>query len=90
MLVESVGAVERCLACEADSVGTPEGSRFYPDPVCALILETPRLPNGRGRARGSRERLLTPLQPTAIDFVSYPMQHDKAKPHRGTFPGAAC
>jgi len=82
--------VERCLACEADSVGTLEGSRFGPDPVCTLTLETPRLPNGRGRAGGSRERLLTPLQPTRIDSVSYPKQHDKTKPHHGTFPGAAC
>jgi hypothetical protein len=52
-------------------VGTMEGSRFYPDPVCTHILETPRLRGGRVRAGGSRERLLTPLQPTVIHFVSY-------------------
>jgi hypothetical protein len=49
----------------------PVGSRFYPDPVCTHILETPRLLIGRVRAGGSRERLLTSLQPTAIPFVSY-------------------
>ena len=63
--------MERCLACEADAVRTMEGSRFYPDPVCRHILETPRLLVGRVRAGGSHERLLTSLQPTAIPFVSY-------------------
>jgi hypothetical protein len=63
--------VERCLACEADAVRTMEGGRFYPDPVCTHILETPRLLVGRVRAGGSHERLLTSLQPTAIPFVSY-------------------
>jgi hypothetical protein len=63
--------VERCLACEADAVGTMEGSRFYPDPVCTHTLESPRLLLGRVRAGGSHERLLTSLQPTAIPFVSY-------------------
>jgi hypothetical protein len=48
-----------------------EGSRFYPDPVCAHILETPRLLGGRVRAGGSRERLPTPPQPTAI-HTSFP------------------
>src|SRR6201993_3517844 len=48
-----------------------EGRRFYPDPVCTPILETPRLLIGRLRAGGSRKRLLTSLQPTAIPFVSY-------------------
>ena len=55
--------MERCLACDADAVGTVEGSRFYPEPVCTLILETRRLPGRRVRAGGSRERLLTPLHP---------------------------
>jgi hypothetical protein len=55
----------------AEAVGTMEGSRFYRDPVCTHILETPRLRGGRVRAGGSRERLLTPLQPTVIHFVSY-------------------
>ena len=32
--------MERCLACEAEAVGTMEGSRFYPDPVCTHVLET--------------------------------------------------
>jgi hypothetical protein len=53
------------------AVGTMEGSRFYRDPVCTHILETPRLRGGRVRTGGSRERLLTPLQPTVIHFVSY-------------------
>jgi len=45
--------VERCLAssvakamadrCEADSVETPEGSRFYPNSVCSQVLDTPAL-----------------------------------------------
>jgi hypothetical protein len=26
--------------CEADAVGTMEGSRFYPKPVCTHIFET--------------------------------------------------
>jgi len=65
------------------------GAAFYPDPVFTHILETPRLPVRRVRAGGSRERFLTPLQPTAIHLVSNPMQHDKAKPHLGTFTGAA-
>jgi len=51
--------MERCLACEADAVGTLEGSRFYPNPVCTHILETPRLLGGRVRAGGSRERFVT-------------------------------
>ena len=51
--------------------GTVEGSRFYPDPVYTHILETPRLLVGRIQASGSRERLPTHLQPTAIRFVSY-------------------
>jgi hypothetical protein len=55
----------------AEAVGRMEGSRFYRDPVCTHILETPRLRGGRVRAGGSRERLLTPLQPTVIHFVSY-------------------
>jgi hypothetical protein len=62
--------VERCLACEAEAVGTLEGSRFYPDPVCTHILETPRLPGARVRAGGSRERLLTPYDPPR--FTSFP------------------
>jgi hypothetical protein len=53
------------------AVDTMEGSRFYPDPVCTHILETPRLLVGRVRAGGSRERLLTALHRTAIPFVSY-------------------
>ena len=48
-----------------------EGSRFYPNPVCSQVLETPRLPVGLVRAGGSRERLLTSLQPTAIHCVLY-------------------
>jgi len=35
-----------------------EGSRFYPDPVCMHVLENPRLPAGRVRAGGSRERFV--------------------------------
>ena len=46
------------------------GSRFYADPVCTHILKTPRLPSGRLRAGGSRERLLTPLCPPR--FASFP------------------
>ena len=67
-----------------------EGSRFYPDTVCTHILETPRLSGGRVRAGGSRERLPTPLPPSAILFVLYQLQRDKAEPHCETFPGAAC
>jgi hypothetical protein len=33
--------MERCLACEADAVGTMEGSRFYPDPYARTFLKTP-------------------------------------------------
>jgi hypothetical protein len=46
-----------------------EGSRFYPDPVYTHVPETPRLLGGRVRAGGSRERLLTPLFPSAIHVV---------------------
>ena len=63
--------VERCLACEADSVGTMEGGCFHPNPVCTHILETPRLLVGCVRTGASRERLLMPLKPNAIHFVSY-------------------
>jgi hypothetical protein len=62
---------ERCLACEAEAAGTMEGSRFCPDPVCTYILENPRLPGGRVRAGGSRERLLMSLKPTAVHLVYY-------------------
>jgi hypothetical protein len=82
--------VERCLAspfakatedkCEADAVDALEGSRFYPEPVCTHILETPRLPGGRVGGGGSRERLLTPPTTTAIDFVSY--RCNAVKPNR--------
>jgi hypothetical protein len=48
-----------------------EGSLFYPNLVCSHILETPHLPVGLVRAGGSRERLLTFLQPTAIHCVLY-------------------
>jgi len=67
--VEAV-LVERCLACEAEAVGTMEGSRFYPDPACTHILETPRLSGARVRAGGSRERLVTPYNPPR--FTSFP------------------
>ena len=84
--------VERCLPAAAGTKPTRseplEGSRFYPDPFAGTLLKPPRLLGGRVRAGGSRERLQTPLQPAAIHFVYY-LQHDKAKPHRGTFPGAA-
>jgi hypothetical protein len=62
--------MERCLACEADAVGTMEGSRFYPDPYARTFLKTPRLPDGCVRAGGSRERLLTPYNPPR--FISFP------------------
>ena len=61
--------MERCLACEADAVGTME-SRFYPKPVCTHIFKTPRLLVGRVRAGGSRERLLMPYNPPR--FISFP------------------
>ena len=32
--------MERCLACEADPVGTLEGSRFYPPPFARTFLKT--------------------------------------------------
>ena len=69
-----------CLACEADAVGTMEGSRFYPNPVCTQILETPRLSVGRVRAGGSRERFRTSLQSTEIHVVSY--QRNAIRPNR--------
>jgi len=57
-----------------------EGSRFYPNPVCMRILETPRLSGGRVQAGGSRERLLTYPQPAAIHFASY--QCSTIRPNR--------
>jgi hypothetical protein len=45
---------------------------------------------GPCKTSGSRERLQTSLQPTAIHFVLFPIQTNKAEPHRETFPGAAC
>jgi hypothetical protein len=61
--------MERCLACEGDAVGTMEGSRFYPEPVCTHIFETPRLLLGPVRAGGSRERFLMPYNPPR--FISF-------------------
>ena len=49
----------------------PGGEPLLPAPVCTHILETPCLPVGHVQAGGSREPLLTHLQPTTIRFVSY-------------------
>jgi hypothetical protein len=75
---------------EADPVGTMEGSRFYPDPVCRYTVESPALT--RWACASRRLPRMSPDIPTTHrdSLCLLPMQHDKAEPHRGTFPGAAC
>ena len=51
---EAVGTVERCLACEAEAVGTLEGSRFD---ACAVT--TPLFVVSRTRT-GKRESTRLP------------------------------